>query len=79
VPEAAAHRAASIAADNTLWSGDVADPANTKPDTVALREFNDALHRDERVTSRCCPWATASRSRASASAIPPPAASRAGT
>jgi len=38
-----------IAADNTLWSGDVADPANTKPDTVALRAFNDALHRDERV------------------------------
>jgi caffeoyl-CoA O-methyltransferase len=38
-----------IAADNTLWSGDVADPANTKPDTVALRAFNDTLHRDERV------------------------------
>ena len=38
-----------IAADNTLWSGDVADPANTKPDTVALRVFNDTLHRDERV------------------------------
>ena len=38
-----------IAADNTLWSGDVADPANQKPDTVALRAFNDALHRDERV------------------------------
>ena len=38
-----------IAADNTLWSGDVADPANTKPDTLALRAFNDTLHRDERV------------------------------
>jgi predicted O-methyltransferase YrrM len=38
-----------ICVDNTLWSGDVADPANTKPDTVALREFNDALHRDERI------------------------------
>jgi predicted O-methyltransferase YrrM len=38
-----------IAADNTLWSGDVADAANQKPDTVALRTFNDALHRDERV------------------------------
>ena len=38
-----------IAIDNTLWSGDVADPSNTKPDTVALRELNDALHRDERV------------------------------
>ena len=38
-----------IALDNTLWSGDVADPSNTKPDTVALRALNDALHRDERV------------------------------
>src|SRR4029079_7001473 len=38
-----------IAVDNTLWSGDVANPANDKPDTVALRAFNDALHRDERV------------------------------
>ena len=38
-----------IAVDNTLWSGDVADPANQKPDTVSLRAFNDALHRDERV------------------------------
>ena len=38
-----------IAIDNTLWSGDVADPANTKPDTVALRALNDALHHDERV------------------------------
>ncbi len=38
-----------IAVDNTLWSGDVADPANTKPDTVSLREFNDRLHGDERV------------------------------
>jgi predicted O-methyltransferase YrrM len=38
-----------IAVDNTLWSGDVADPSNAKPDTVALRAFNDALHRDERV------------------------------
>jgi len=38
-----------IAVDNTLWSGDVADPGNTKPDTVSLRAFNDALHRDERI------------------------------
>ena len=38
-----------IAVDNTLWSGDVARPENDKPDTVALRAFNDALHRDERV------------------------------
>jgi predicted O-methyltransferase YrrM len=38
-----------ILVDNTLWSGDVADPANQEPDTVALRAFNDALHRDERI------------------------------
>ena len=38
-----------IAVDNTLWSGDVANPENQKPDTLALRAFNDALHRDERV------------------------------
>jgi len=38
-----------IAVDNTLWSGDVAKPENQKPDTVSLRAFNDAVHRDERV------------------------------
>ena len=38
-----------IVVDNTLWSGDVADPGNQKDDTVAIRAFNDALHRDERV------------------------------
>jgi caffeoyl-CoA O-methyltransferase len=38
-----------IAADNTLWSGAVADPANQERDTVAIRAFNDALHRDERI------------------------------
>ncbi|MDH5176223.1 MAG: class I SAM-dependent methyltransferase, partial [Gammaproteobacteria bacterium] len=35
--------------DNTLWSGRVADPAVNDPDTVALRELNDTLLRDERV------------------------------
>jgi caffeoyl-CoA O-methyltransferase len=38
-----------IAADNTLWSGEVANRANVEPDTVSLRAFNDALHHDERV------------------------------
>jgi predicted O-methyltransferase YrrM len=38
-----------IAVDNTLWSGEVADPKNSKADTVSLRLFNDALHRDERI------------------------------
>lgn len=35
--------------DNTLWSGRVADPAVNDPDTVALRELNTTLLRDERV------------------------------
>jgi len=35
--------------DNTLWSGEVANPENQKEDTVALRALNDALHRDDRV------------------------------
>jgi caffeoyl-CoA O-methyltransferase len=38
-----------IVADNTLWSGRVIDPANTEASTVALRQFNERLHRDERV------------------------------
>jgi predicted O-methyltransferase YrrM len=38
-----------IVADNTLWSGEVANPANHEADTLALRDFNDTLHRDERV------------------------------
>jgi len=38
-----------ILIDNTLWSGDVAEPSNQKPDTVALRALNDALHNDERI------------------------------
>ena len=38
-----------IVADNTLWSGRVVDPANDEATTVALRQFNEYLHRDERV------------------------------
>jgi predicted O-methyltransferase YrrM len=38
-----------IVADNTLWSGRVADPANTEATTEALRCFNEQLHRDGRV------------------------------
>jgi caffeoyl-CoA O-methyltransferase len=38
-----------IAADNTLWSGRILDPADTTEDTVALRRFNDALATDPRV------------------------------
>jgi len=38
-----------IVVDNTLWSGRVADPENAEADTVAMRHFNEHLHRDERV------------------------------
>jgi len=38
-----------VAVDNTLWGGEVANPGNRESDTMALREFNDFLHRDPRV------------------------------
>jgi predicted O-methyltransferase YrrM len=38
-----------IALDNMLWSGAVADPANTDKDTVALRTLNVKIHGDARV------------------------------
>ncbi len=38
-----------VVADNTLWSGRVADPEVSDVDTVALRHFNEHLHRDGRV------------------------------
>lgn len=38
-----------IAVDNTLWSGDVANPANTEPGTRAIRKFNEMIRQDERV------------------------------
>jgi caffeoyl-CoA O-methyltransferase len=38
-----------VLVDNTLWSGRVADPEIADADTVALRHFNEVLHRDERV------------------------------
>jgi predicted O-methyltransferase YrrM len=44
-----------IAIDNTLWSGAVADPGRKDADTVALRQFNDALHADQRVALSMLP------------------------
>ncbi len=38
-----------IAIDNVLWGGDVANPTNQNSDTVAIREFNELVHQDERV------------------------------
>jgi len=39
-----------MAIDNTLWSGDVADPENNEPATRAIRQFNKMVHADQRVT-----------------------------
>ena len=38
-----------IAIDNVLWSGTVADPADQKPDTVALRALTVKIRDDRRV------------------------------
>jgi predicted O-methyltransferase YrrM len=38
-----------IALDNMLWSGAVADAANTDESTVALRALNAKIHADSRV------------------------------
>jgi predicted O-methyltransferase YrrM len=40
-----------IAADNTLWNGDVLNRTAADQDTQALRKFNNAVTRDSRVTS----------------------------
>ena len=44
-----------IVFDNMLWGGRVADPACADEDTLALRELNDILHRDERVSLSLVP------------------------
>jgi predicted O-methyltransferase YrrM len=44
-----------IVADNTLWSGKVADETVQDEDTKALRAFNDVLHRDGRVAVSMLP------------------------
>ena len=38
-----------VAIDNVLWFGSVADPEDTDKRTIAIREFNQKLHQDERV------------------------------
>ena len=42
-------RGGLIAIDNVLWSGTVADPADQKPDTVALRNLTVKIRDDSRV------------------------------
>ncbi len=44
-----------IAIDNVLWGGQVADPIDMTPDTVALRELNSKIHADARVDATMVP------------------------
>jgi predicted O-methyltransferase YrrM len=46
-----------IVIDNTLWSGDVADPGKQDDDTVAIRNLNEFIHRDDRVEMSLLPVA----------------------
>jgi predicted O-methyltransferase YrrM len=41
--------------DNVLWGGAVADPAVDDADTTAIRQLNDKLHRDERISLSLVP------------------------
>lgn len=43
--------------DNVLWGGKVADPAADDEDTVALRELNERLARDNRISIAMLPLA----------------------
>ncbi len=44
-----------LAADNTLWKGNVVDDGDHSPDTEAIREFNCRLHADRRVALSLVP------------------------
>ena len=46
-----------VAIDNVLWSGTVADPAQSDPDIEAIRALNLALHEDPRVDLSLLPLA----------------------
>ena len=46
-----------VLVDNVLWSGRVAESSVQDPDTVALRELNRKVHRDERVDLSLLPIA----------------------
>ncbi|MFI6323918.1 O-methyltransferase [Nonomuraea sp. NPDC050556] len=46
-----------IMVDNTLWGGSVADPADRAATTMQIREFNDLVMEDPRVTTTLLPIA----------------------
>jgi predicted O-methyltransferase YrrM len=45
----------TLAVDNVLWYGRVADPAAEDKTTAAVREFNDFVHQDARVAAAMVP------------------------
>ncbi|HNH84250.1 MAG TPA: class I SAM-dependent methyltransferase [Acidobacteriota bacterium] len=47
----------TIAIDNVLWSGRLIDPEVKDADTVALKELNQKLHHDERISLSMLPIA----------------------
>lgn len=44
-----------IAVDNVLWSGKVADPKIQDPNTHIIRELNEKIYKDDRVTLSMLP------------------------
>ena len=44
-----------VAVDNVLWGGQVADPADADPDTVAIRALNAKIRDDSRVAMSLVP------------------------
>ena len=44
-----------IVLDNMLWHGQVADPKDIEPDTVAIRDLNAFIRSDDRVWSCLLP------------------------
>lgn len=46
-----------IAIDNVLWEGNVINPDDHSGSTEAIREFNERIHHDERVTLSMVPIA----------------------
>ena len=47
----------TVAIDNTLWDGKVADPAVNDADTAAIRALNAKLFGDTRVSLSFLPFA----------------------
>eukprot|EP01111_Echinosteliopsis_oligospora_P010905 TRINITY_DN3480_c0_g1_i1.p1 TRINITY_DN3480_c0_g1~~TRINITY_DN3480_c0_g1_i1.p1 ORF type:complete len:243 (-),score=47.28 TRINITY_DN3480_c0_g1_i1:5-733(-) len=46
-----------VAIDNVFWHGDVLDAQNNTKETVAIRELNKKVHKDERVAITMVPFA----------------------